>query len=184
MSSQVDHLIPMFNGSDYHSWATQMTAYLHSIRLWGIVSGRDNRPSDLPSGRAAVAATQTSPAQPAIPAPSQEQVSERQEEQREWVEKDEQAQGYIQLQLSHNLHTLIGVTAYQTWRNIEDSYGRPGAALIFADFKSLNVIRLSGSNPAPEISKMVTLLERLCTNHCQFSEFVQMMLLLNTLPQK
>ena len=181
MSSQVDHLVPLFNGSDYR---TSMTAYLCSIRLWGIVSGRETRPDALSSGRAAVAATSTSPAQPAIPAPTQEQVSERQVAIREWIEKDEQAQGIIQLRLSHNLHTLIGITTYQTWRNIEDSYGKPGAALIFADFKALNMFRLSGSNPAPEISKMVTLLECLHVNHCQFSEFVQTMLLLNTLSQK
>ena len=184
MSSQIDCLIPLFNGSDYHYWATSMTAYLRSVHLWGIVSGRETRPLDLPSGRAAVAATQTSPAQPAIPAPTQEQVSERQAAQQEWIEKDEQALGIIQLQLSHNLHTLIGIAAYRTWRNIEDSHGKPGAALIFADFKALNAFRLSGSNPAPEISKMVTLLERLHANQCQFSEFVQTMILLNALPQK
>ena len=86
-------------------------------------------------------------------------MSERQAAQHEWIEKDEQALGIIQLQLSHHLHTLIGITSYQTWRSIEDSYGKPGAALIFADFKVLNAFRLSGSNPAPEISKMVTLLE-------------------------
>ena len=112
MSSQIDRLVPLFNGSDYHSWATSMTAYLRSVRLWGIVSGRENRPSDLPSARAAVAATPTSPAQPAIPAPTQEQVSERQVAIREWVEKDEQALGIIQLRLSHNLHTLIGINSY------------------------------------------------------------------------
>ena len=182
MSSQVDCLVPLFNGSDYHSWATSMTTYLCSIRLWGIVAGRETKPDALSSGRAAVAATSSSPAQLAIPAPTQEQVSERQVAIREWIEKDEQAQGIIQLWLSHNLHTLIGITAYQMWRNIEESYGRPGAALIFTDFKSLNTFRLSGSNPAPEISKMVTLLERLCVNHCHFSEFMQTMLLLNALP--
>ena len=184
MVSQIDRLVPLFNGSDYCSWATSMTAYLCSIRLWGIVSGRESRPSDLPSGRAAVTATQTTPAQLAIPAPTQEQVSERQAAQREWVEKDEQALGIIQLQLSHHLHTLIGITAYRTWRSIEDNYGKPGAALIFADFKALNAFRLSGSNPAPVISKMVTLLEHLRANHCQFLEFMQTMILLNALPQK
>ena len=56
--------------------------------------------------------------------------------------------------------------------------------MIFADFKALTTFRLSGSNPALEISKMITLLERLHANHCQFLEFVQMMLLLSALPQK
>ena len=156
-----------------------MTAFLCSQHLWGIVSGRETRPSSLlTSGTPAVAATATTPAQLSIPAPTPEQVSERQREIREWVEKDEQVHGIIQLCLTHNLHSLMGVTTYQTWRNIEDSYGKPGTALIFANFKALTTFRLSGSNPAPEISKMISLLEHLHVNHCQFSEFIQMMLLL------
>ena len=161
-----------------------MTAFLRSQCIWGVVSGRETRPSDLPSGRAAVAATSTSPAQPAIPHPSQEEVSERQRAQREWIEKDEQALGIVQLQLSHNLHSLIGLNSYRTWRNLEDQFGTPGAAIIFADFKLLTAFRLSGGNPAPEISKMITLLERLKVNHCEFNGFVQTMILLNVLPQK
>ena len=113
MSSQIDRLVSLFNGSDYRSWAMSMTAFLRSQRLWGIVSGRETRPDSLPtSGRAAVAATTTTPALPAIPVPTPEQVSERQREIKEWVEKDEQAQGIIQLRLTHNLHSLIGITAY------------------------------------------------------------------------
>ena len=86
------------------------------------------------------------PAQLAIPAPTQEEVSERQRLQREWTEKDEQALGIIQLQLSHNLHSLMGINAYWTWRNLEDHFGTPGAAIIFADFKLLTTFRLSGGN--------------------------------------
>ena len=98
------------------------------------------------------------------------------------MEKDEQALGIMQLQLSHNLHSLIGINSYQTWRNLEDQFGTPGAAIIFSNFKSLTAFRLSGENPAPEISKMVTLLERLRVNHCEFNGFVQTMILLNVLP--
>ena len=184
MSSQLDRMVPLFDGSNYRTWATDMTAFLRSQRLWGIVSGRESRPSDLPSGRAAQSATSQSPAQPAIPPPTQEEVSERQRAQREWTEKDEQALGIIQLRLSHNLHSLIGLNAYRTWRNVEDQFGTPGAAIIFADFKSLTAFRLSGGNPAPEISKMITLLECLRVNHCEFNGFVQTMILLNVLPQK
>ena len=52
MSSQLDHMVPLFDGSNYCTWATSMTAFLCSQRLWGIVSGREGRPSDLPSVRA------------------------------------------------------------------------------------------------------------------------------------
>ena len=184
MSSQLDHRVPLFDGSNYRTWATSMTAFLCSQRLWGIFSGRESRPLDLPSGRAAVAATGTSPAQPAIPAPTQEEVSERQRAQREWTEKDDQALGMVQLQLSHSLYSLSGLSAYCTWRNLEEQFGKPGAAMIFADFRALTAFRLTGGNPAPEISKMTTLLECLHANHCKFNGFVQSMILLNALPQK
>ena len=62
MSSQLDRMVPLFDGSNYCTWATGMTAFLRSQQLWGIVSGREVRPSDLSSRRAAVAATSTSPA--------------------------------------------------------------------------------------------------------------------------
>ena len=112
MSSQLDCMVPLFDGSNYWTWATSMTAYLCSQRLWGIVSGRESRPSDLPSGRAAVAATSQSPAQPAIPHPSQEEVSERQRNIREWMEKDDQAIGTIQLRLSPSLYSMCGLSSY------------------------------------------------------------------------
>ena len=184
MSSQLDHMVPLFDGSNYHTWATNMTAFLCSQHLWGIVSGRESRPSDLPSGRAAIAATSQTPAQLAIPPPTQEEVSERQRLKREWTEKDEQALGMIQLWLSHNLYSMCGLSSYHTWRNLEDHFGKPGAAMIFADFKALTAFRLTGGNPAPEISKIITLIEHLHANHCEFNEFVQAMILLNALPQK
>ena len=139
---------------------------------------------NLPSGRAAVAATSQSPAQLAIPASSQEEVSERQRLQKEWMDKYEQALGIIQLQMSHNLHSLRGLYSYWTWTNLEDKFDTPGAAIIFANFKALTAFRLSGGNPAPEISKMVTLLEHLRVNHCEFNGFVQTMIILNALPHK
>ena len=70
MSSQLNRMVPLFDGSNYCTWATNMTAFLRSQCLWGIV------------------------AQLAIPAPSQNEVNERQKEQREWTEKDEQALGH------------------------------------------------------------------------------------------
>ena len=184
MSSQLNCMVPLFDGSNYCTWATSMTAFLCSQQLWAIVSGRESRPSDLPSGRAAVVATSTTPAQLAIPAPTQEEVSERQRAQREWTDKDDQALGMIQLQLSHSLYYLCAHSSWHTWKNLEDNFGKPGAAMIFTDFKVLMAFRLTGGNPAPEISKIITLLECLCANHCKFNGFIQSMILLNVLPQR
>ena len=57
MSSQLNHLVPLFNTSDYHTWATQMTAYLRSMKLWHIISEQEMRPADLPSGQPATTTT-------------------------------------------------------------------------------------------------------------------------------
>ena len=107
-------MVPLFDGLNYRTWATNMTAFLCSQCLWGIFSGRETKPLDLPFPRAAIAATSTTSAQPAIPAPSQDEVNERQREQREWMEKDEQALGMIQLRLSHTLYSSCGLTSYCT----------------------------------------------------------------------
>ena len=111
-------------------------------------------------------------------------MSERQRAQRKWTEKDDQALGMVQLWLSHSLYSLCRLSAYCTWRNLEEQFGKPGVAMIFANFRALTAFRLTGGSPAPEISKMITLLERLCANHCEFNGFVQSMILLNVLPQK
>ena len=53
------------------------------------------------------------------------------------MEKDDQALGMIQLWLSHSLYSLCGTTSWHTWKNLEEQFGKPGAAMIFADFKAL-----------------------------------------------
>ena len=100
------------------------------------------------------------------------------------MDKDDQALGMIQLWLSHGLYSLCAHSSWHTWKNLEDQFGKPGAAMIFTDFKALTAFRLTGGNPALEISKMITLLECLRANHCKFNGFVQAMILLNALPQK
>ena len=90
----------------------------------------------------------------------------------------------IQLWLSHTLYSSCGLTSYCTQRNLEDQFSKPGASMIFANFRGLMAFRLTGGNPAPEISKMMTLLECPHANWVNFNGFVQSMILLNALPQK
>ena len=75
----------------------------------------------------------------------------------EWSNRDDQAIGIIQLWLIDNLYDKVGLTSYTTWRNLEESFGTPGLAIIHADFKKAINFRLTGGNPAPEIANLNTL---------------------------
>ena len=54
-----------------------------------------------------------------------------------WVENNSKALGYIMLKLSPSLQHHIKSTAIKTWESLEGTYGKPGAAGIFVDFRKV-----------------------------------------------
>jgi hypothetical protein len=48
MSSALDHLVPVLNGTNWREWEVTMTAYLQMQELWEVVS-QDMRPRELQS---------------------------------------------------------------------------------------------------------------------------------------
>ena len=86
MSSTIDCLVPLFDGTNYNAWAAQMSAFLKAQALWGFASGSNIRP-DAPAAAdtASVVATKNAA-------------------RSAWEERDDQAAGFIQLRLSPNLH--------------------------------------------------------------------------------
>ena len=49
-SSSVATYVPILNGSNYHEWESQMTAFLRSQGLWRIVNGTFTWPEDMDTG--------------------------------------------------------------------------------------------------------------------------------------
>ena len=172
-SKSVEVLVPRLDGANYQAWAMTMTAFLCAQGLWSITGGRDTKPSEI---AVADGATPTA-AQIA-------QIDARRKERLDWDNRDDQALGFIQLRIAHSLYHHVGGTSYRTWKNLEDAFGKPGPAMIHADFKQAVQFKLSGGNPGPEISRLHTLLTRLTANKAGLSEFHQTMLLISALPSK
>ncbi|KAF8798350.1 hypothetical protein BYT27DRAFT_7123076 [Phlegmacium glaucopus] len=167
MSSESLELVPLFDGTNYTSWATTMAAYLKMQGLWQITKGSVNRPQS-----------------PAISASDAAAVATR-VAIRLWDLKDDQALGTIMLRLAESVRHEEGATSYMTWQNLEKSYAKQRPSLIFADFKEATSFRISGNgNPIPEMDKLFTLLERLKANEVELPARIQAMILLNAMPQK
>jgi hypothetical protein len=113
--------IPILIGSNWIIWEAQMKAYLQTQGLWQLVMGNEDKPEELPSGRAgqtAHTATDTMPASDAIqaiPFPAAAELEARCKEKQDWDNKDDQAIGIITLKISHSLCTHIVNEAATTW---------------------------------------------------------------------
>jgi hypothetical protein len=59
MSSTLDRLVPVLNGTNYREWSTLMEAYLKMQDLWDVVSGATAAPIRPPGTIREVAATET-----------------------------------------------------------------------------------------------------------------------------
>ena len=130
-SKSVEAHVPILDGANYQVWAVKMTAFLRSQGLWNIVRSIESNPPEL---------------DPAVYKPVD--IAIRNKERLEWSNRDDQALGAISLRLSPNLMNHIGTTSYRTWKNLEDTFGKPGPAMIYADFRQAINFKLSGGNSA------------------------------------
>ena len=154
-SSTLEKFVPTFDGSNFLEWKAQMMAYLQERGYWWIVNG-----------------TITQPAPPATAA-----------EIEAWDVKDEMVNGSITLRLAHNLRTgIVGATSHATWTNLNNTFAQTGVAAVYQDFKAAMRIKIGTSNPAKDITKLYTHLERLRANQVALPNYVQGMILLNTIP--
>jgi gag-polypeptide of LTR copia-type len=103
----------------------------------------------------------------------------------DWDEIDLQVKSMISMRLSTNLRTLIGTTSAATWTNLEQCYSIPHFTGIYKDYELVHSIRLTtDENPEIRIQKIWTILERLRTNRCVLSNYLQGMLFLKAIPKE
>ena len=120
MSSNGINAIPVFASANFRTWQQQMGDFLHYQKLWRIVSGQVTRPvGNTPADL---------------------------EAQNAWDEGDEQAQGIIGLRLSMNLCTHLGATSALSWTALNNAFGQPGVATIYADLQAALHVRISGGS--------------------------------------
>ena len=159
MSSNSINTVPVFASANFRTWQQQMGDFLHFQRLWRITSGAATRPvGNTPADLVA---------------------------QNAWDEGDEQAQGILGLRLSPNLRTHLGATSALSWTALDNAFGQPGVATIYADLQAALHMRISGGqNLQVEMQRLLTLFERLRANGMQISDPIQGMMTLCALPAK
>ena len=152
-SFSLDKTVPVFDGSNFLEWSAQMKGYLQ-LKGWGrIVDGTITRP-------AAQGADQTA-----------------------WDNADEMALGCITLKLAHNMRTgMVGATSALTWTALQTTFARSSVSAVYQDFKAAIRMKVGTSNPAKDITKLFTHLERLKANGVTIPDYVQGMMLLNAIP--
>jgi len=185
--SGLDKLVPLFTGLNYREWKARMESFLKTQGYWKVVGGTSFHPqrprgrtvAAAATGKAAAGSSAQSPptATTQIP-PSDEEMAEYRALSEAWTEIDEKAHGAIQLRLSASMLTHVQTTARGTWTTLATIYGTPGVPQIYADFRSLIKTHLSGSNPAPEMDKMATYLNRLAAAECTIPPQLAGMILL------
>ena len=77
---------------------------------------------------------------------------------------------------------MVGATSALTWTALQTTFARSSVSAVYQDFKAAIRMKVGASNPAKDITKMFTHLECLKANSVTIPDYVQRMMLLNTIP--
>jgi len=168
MSTSLERLVPVLDGTNYHDWSVLMQSFLQMQDLWEVVGGTHRMPATLASG--------------ATPA----QTTEYNEKYAAWNSIDNKAIGMITLRITASLRHYRGAneTSRTFWANLKTAFGTASMPAVYADFKQVINIKLTGGNPIPDLERMATLFGRLTTNSLTLPDNLQALLLLESLPPK
>ena len=78
----------------------------------------------------------------------------------------------------------VNQTTRNLWQVLAQTFGAASMSAVYADFKQVIGIKLSGGNPVPEIERIGILLEHLMTNTFIIPTALQAMIPLAALPPK
>jgi hypothetical protein len=168
MSSSLEHLVPVLDGTNYRNWAVMMQSFLQMQEIWEVVDGAHRMPAALdPSATAA----QTAAYNVAYTA---------------WNSADNKAIGAITLRITPSLrhYRAANQTACIFWANLKTAFGAPSMSSIYSDFKAVINTKLSGGNPIPKMECIATLFNRLVANNFTIAANLQGLILLAALPSK
>ena len=168
MSSSLKRLVSILDGTNYCDWAVLMQSYLQLQDLWEVVGGGHRMPAALGQN------------------PTASQTTAYNEAYVVWNTIDNKAIGAITLRITASLRHYRGVndTSRTFWTNLKTAFGTASMPAIYADFKQVINIRLTGGNPIPDMERMATLFGRLTTNSLMLPDNLQALLLLASLPPK
>src|SRR6266571_5995335 len=182
-----DKNIPVLNGTNWQLWKFKMRAYLQSKECWLIVDGTKPRSHKWEQEEYSI------PAVTEVEKGVEKVVKEATmawrdttkvtEEWLEWTEADNKALGIITLKLSPSLSMMIKKTAALTWAGLIKCFDQPGAAGVYVDFqKAIRWKFPQNKNPVQEIGDLMVIIDRLAANKIVFPENLQVMMILEALP--
>jgi hypothetical protein len=168
MSSSLKRLVPVLDGTNYRDWQVLMQSFLQMQDLWEVVGGTHRMPAALAQGATA------------------SQTTAYNEAYAKWNSIDNKAIGAITLCITASLRHYRGTndTSRTFWNNLKTAFGTASMPAVYADFKQVVNIKLSGGNPIPDLERMATLFGRLGANSLTLPDNLQALLLLASLPSK
>ena len=94
-------------------------------------------------------------------------------DQTAWDNADEMALGCITLKLAHNMRTgMVGAMLALIWTALQTTFARLSVSAVYQDFKAAIRMKVGASNPAKDITKLFTHLERLKVNGVTIPDYV------------
>jgi len=103
-----------------------------------------------------------------------------------WDNRNDQAEGYILLQLSPQCLQAVASkkTAFEIWTELSTVFGVQGPSQIYADFKQATSHRARLNDPAPNLLEIARAFGCLTTASIVIPPIVQAMILLDALPRE
>ena len=163
MSSALVTLVPILDGSNHLAWSSMMQNYLMSYGQWYTIT----------TGAA------PSPTGADLTAPDNQSAINS------WNDDNTRAIGNMRLRLSPAIQSKYRdeSNAKALWDDLVKSYGQPGIAAVYSEFKSAIEMQIpSNSHPAPALDKLCAHFDRLEANKASVPKEIQAMILLAKLP--
>ena len=170
MSSVLMSVVPVLTGPNYQHWVSSMTSYLMSQGQWASVA--TECPKEVKrtkvEGETVI-----------------EDGIENIDEINKWVENNTRAVGNIRLCLHHTISFKFQeiTWATQLWNELKDTYGQPGVAGVYMEFKAaLDTTIPNNADPSLAIDKILAHFGRMAEGKASVPTYVQAMVLLAKIP--
>ena len=180
--SSLDKLVPVLDGTNYRDWSVLMQSYLQMQEIWEVVIGEYRMPRE-PVGTTRQQGTGPTATTVAVP-PTDAEMAQYRAEHSAWNKADNKALGALTLRLAPQIRHYRAATSRTTWTNLVTAFGGTSMSAIYADFKQVINVKLSGGNPVSEIERMATLFGRLEANQLIVPAALQGLMLLAAMPAK
>jgi len=154
--------------SNYLAWQDTITVYLKSQGVWRICVGMDKRPIDVQLGSTSAVILDCTALQSA------------------WDNRNDQAEGYILLQLSPQCLQVVTskTTTFDIWTELQTVFGVQEPSQLYADFKQATSHHVCLNDPALDLLEIARTFSHLTAASVIIPPIVQAMILLNTLSCK